>query len=263
MNEPVSISVITICFNNLQELIDTCRSVDQQSVWPFEHLIIDGSTQPDIRRYLEQQPQPAYRRWISEPDKGIADAFNKGIARSKGNIIQMLNAGDTLYDKNALKTVIEAFEKAPSIQWLHGKYQLQRGDQWVIIGKPYEQDKLYRGMRSICHQSMFVKKILHDKYGLYSTAEKIAMDYDFLCRIATEPFTFIDRPLVTFAPAGISSKQYYQSLKDTKRVYTRHFGKSIKLQLWQMRLKILYILLQSPAGKLLYKVKTLLKLENM
>lgn len=258
-----SISVITICYNNLQELINTCKSVDIQNKKPFEHIIIDGSTTPDIRNYLEQNNQPVYRKWITEPDKGISDAFNKGIQNSAGDIVVMLNSGDVFFDENVIESVTRKFEETPSIQWLHGKYKIFRGNSWVIIGKAFEKKKLYRGMRSICHQSMFVKKWLHDKYGLYNTEEKMAMDYDFLCRIADEPFAFIEKPLVIFEPSGVTSVNYFISLKHAKDIYEKHFGNSILLRLWQLRLRVLHYVLQSPIGNFLYKTKIKFRLENM
>lgn len=257
------ISVITICYNNLRELIETITSIDGQSQKPFEHLVVDGSTNTDIKNYLEQNLQPSYRKWILEKDNGISDAFNKGVRNSTGDIIVMLNSADAFYDHNTISTVSKAFESNPSIEWLHGKYKIHRGTIWVIIGKPFNKNKLYRGMRSICHQSMFLKKSLHDKYGLYDTNEKIGMDYDFLCRIKGEPYSFLPVPLVIFAPAGTSSSNYLKSLQDTRRIYEKHFGKSLKLWFWQIRLKVLYYLLTSPIGNFLYKIKTRLKLENM
>lgn len=258
-----NISIITICFNNLEETIATCKSVDIQQTKPFEHIIIDGSSNHVIKNYLEQNSQPVYRVWICEPDEGIADAFNKGLHKSTGNIVVMLNSGDTFYDALAITTVVDTFQNNPSIQWVHGKYQLIRGNQKVVIGKPFEKAKLYRGMRSICHQTMFVKKALHEKYGLYNKDEKIGMDYDFLCRIAGEAFIFISTALVKFAPAGVSAVHYLRALKDAKRIYEKYYGKSFMLTLWQIRLKFLYYLLRSPAGNFLYKIKTSLKLENM
>jgi glycosyltransferase involved in cell wall biosynthesis len=243
--------------------MNTCKSVDIQLIKPFEHLIIDGSTSPDIRNYLETNQQPVYRKWICEPDNGIADAFNKGIKNALGNIVVMLNSGDTFFDENSMAIAIEAFNENGSVQWLHSKYKLVRGNQSVIIGKPFEKRKLYRGMRSVCHQSMFIRKQLHDKYGMYDSNEKIAMDYDFLCRIAGEHFLFLDTALVSFAPAGISSSGYLQSLKDAKRVYEKYFGKSYLLMIWQIRLRFLFFLLHSPVGNFLYKIKTMLKLENL
>ncbi len=258
-----TITVITICFNNLEELIHTCHSVDFQQQKPLDHLIIDGSTNSAIKDHLENNPQPAFRRWISEPDKGIYDAINKGIKHAGGNIVAVLNSGDSFYDEDTVALASKAFENDGSLQWLHGKYKLLRGDQWVIIGKPFEKSKLYRGMRSICHQTMFVKKDLHYKYSLYSTNEQIAADYDFLCRIANEKFAFLTTPLVNFAPAGISSSNYFLALTEMKKVYERHFGKSLLLNLWQLRLKLLFYLLHSPVGNFLYSIKTRLKLENM
>ena len=258
-----SISVITICYNNLRELIETCNSVDIQNLKPFEHIVIDGSTTKDTRNYLEQNKQPFYRRWIIERDNGISDAFNKGIKNSKGDIVVMLNSGDTFFDAEVIALVTRKFEDDPSLQWLHGKYKIQRGNAWVVIGKPFEKKKLYRGMRSVCHQSMFVKRYLHDKYGLYDTTEKMAMDYDFLCRIADEPFAFLKKPLVIFQPSGVTSVNYLTSLKRAKIVYKKYFGKSIILSLWQMRLRVLYYLLRSPFGNFLYKIKRKFRLENM
>lgn len=257
------ITVITICFNNPEDVISTCHSVDMQLIKPFEHLIIDGSTTPAIRNYLETNSQPAYRRWISEKDEGISDAFNKGILNAKGDIIVMLNSGDTFYDQHALKIVIDAFKKDNTLQWLHSKYELHRGHAWIIIGKPFARSKMYRGMRSICHQTMFVKKALHDKHGLYDKHLKIAMDYDFLLRIAGEKFTFLEMPLVKFAPAGTSTVNYSLSLKEIRNSYRKYYGNSLFLTIWQLRLKLLHWLLGTKPGKLLFKMKTALKLENM
>ncbi|HRI19297.1 MAG TPA: glycosyltransferase [Panacibacter sp.] len=257
-----TITVITICFNNIDELSDTCLSVDRQLTKPFEHLIIDGSTNETIKNYLEQNPQPPYRRWICERDNGISDAFNKGVINAKGNITVMLNSGDIFFDETALETALAAFDKDTALQWLHAKYKMLRGNIWVILGKPFEKKKMYRGMRSICHQTMFVKKELHDKYGLYDNDLKIAMDYDFLLRIANEKFIFLEDILVQFAPLGISSSSYLNSLEENKKSYLKYYGKSILLTLWQGRLKILYYLLNTTAGKKLYQLKVRLKLEN-
>jgi glycosyltransferase involved in cell wall biosynthesis len=257
------ISVITICFNNPEDVINTCKSVDIQGEKPFEHLIIDGSSSPTIKNYLESNSQPSYRRWIAEKDDGISDAFNKGVLNAKGDIVVMLNSGDTFYNDDALSVASAEFERDKSLQWLHSKYELHRGDQWIIIGKPFERSKMYRGMRSICHQTMFVKKALHDKYGLYDKQLKISMDYDFLLRIANEKFLFIEPPLIKFAPAGTSSINYSISLAEIKKTYRKYYGDSIFLEIWQLRLKTLHYLLDTKIGKLLFKVKTGLKLENM
>jgi glycosyltransferase involved in cell wall biosynthesis len=257
-----AITVITICFNNPAELIKTCQSVDTQTMPVFEHLIIDGSSKQDIKMYLEQNPQPAYRRWICERDRGIADAFNKGVKNARGTFIQFLNAADVYYDKTVIEKVVTAMSIHPEANWLHGKLNMLRGGIWVLIGKPFDKDKLYRGMRGTFHPTMFVKKDLFDAAGAFDERLKIAMDYDFLLRIASAPSYFLDFPLVSFDAAGISSTNYLESLKENKLCYERYNGKSLKLFFWQLRLKLLYYLLQSPIGNFLYRIKKGMGLEN-
>jgi glycosyltransferase involved in cell wall biosynthesis len=257
------ISVLTICFNNLEELQTTLASVDKQSALPYEHWVIDGSSDSNIKNWLNTHPQPPYRKWQCERDKGISDAFNKGVARATGDIIVMLNSADIFDNPTVLASVQEAFNKDAGLEWLHGKFTIERGGQWVTIGKPFEKGKVYRGMRSVNHQTMFIKKTVYQKYGWYDTKLKIAMDYDYLCRISSEKNTFLLVPLAKFAPGGVSSVNYLQSLKENKQVYTKNFGPSFMLTLWQIRLKALYYLLNSPIGKWLYDLKVKLKLENM
>lgn len=71
------ISIVTISFNNLEELQTTMARIDEQSYLPYEHIIVDGSTKPEIKDFLSKDQHPHYRSWISEPDKGISDAWNK------------------------------------------------------------------------------------------------------------------------------------------------------------------------------------------
>jgi glycosyltransferase involved in cell wall biosynthesis len=152
------ISIITICFNNPEDLQATCASVNMQKTLPFEHIIIDGSTTSEIKNWLESTAQPIYRKWICEKDDGISDAFNKGLKKATGHIINFLNSGDILFDENALNKIHEVFETNPDIGWCHGKLLLQRGGQWVSIGKPFDPEKLYRGMRGVSHPVHLIYK---------------------------------------------------------------------------------------------------------
>jgi GT2 family glycosyltransferase len=257
------ISIITICFNNLEDLINTCASVDMQVLRPFEHIIIDGSTKPGIKDYLESNPQPAYRKWVCERDKGISDAFNKGILKAAGDVDYLLNSGDKMADETALQKVTAAFEKDPAITWCHGKLNMLRGGIWVAIGKPFERSKLYRGMRGTLHPTMYIRKELYQKHGLYDGSFKYAMDYDFLCRIADEKFTFINYPLATFDPTGVSSQGYLAAMKESYGGYRKYYGASLKQTLWGWRLTLLHYLLESSFGKFLYKIKVKMGKENV
>lgn len=251
----IRISIVTICFNNIEDLKRTCASVDCQRQPPFEHLVIDGSSNPDIQQWLTGTPQPEWRRWACERDKGIADAFNKGIRLSKGDIIQLLNSGDLLYDPTVLVKVILIFEQNSVAGWMNGKLNLFRADMWTITGKPFEKSKLYRGMHGVFHPTMFVRREVYQKHGDYDLSVRYAMDYDYLCRLADEPSCFLDYPVATFDPTGISSANYVNSTLEMLECYRKYFGSSLKHTLWGWRLLLLHRLLKSAPGRLLYAAK--------
>ncbi len=232
---PLSLSVATICFNNLSQLQNTVRSVDRQTRKPDEHIIIDGSTQLQIKNWLEQTPQPPYRKWICQPDKGISDAFNKAILKSSGEVIHLLNSGDTYFDEMAIQSAMHLLESNPHAKWLHAKMAVPRGGIKIIVGKPFQRKKLYRGFRTLNHQTFFVHRALYEKHGLFSLDKKVAMDYDFLVRIADEPFVFCDRVLVDFEGGGISEKKIWQGLKEVISSYESRFGFSLRARLWAVR----------------------------
>ena len=256
------ISVITICFNNLADLKKTCASVDAQTSFPEEHWVINGSTKPDIEQWLLNTPQPSYRRWINEKDKGIADAFNKGIDKANGYVTHLLNSGDVYAAADVLVSVRKIFETNASLQWSSGNIQMMRAGKPVVVGKPFDKTKLYRGMRSISHPTWFVKKEVYGRAGLYKSDYKIAMDYDMICRIANEPYFYIDKVLIVFDDSGVSSKQYLHSLEENKKVYESYFGFSLLFTIWQLRLKLLHYLLQTWLGKGLFTLKKKMGLEN-
>lgn len=259
----VTLSIITVCYNNLAELVDTCKSVESQSQLPFEHIIVNGSTDDEIKNWLLQETQPLYRLTINERDHGISDAFNKGINTATGEIVLMLNAGDLLSNPQVLETALLKFEQDHSLMWLHGMCKYQRAGIWVTLGKPYEVDKIYRGMRSICHQTMFVKRSLHQKHGLYDTSLKIGMDFDFLIRIRNEKFKFLPSVLAIFAPGGTSMQDFSKTIAENTFILKKYGLAGWKHKLWTYRLILLTYLLNSKIGKTLYKLKVNLKMANI
>lgn len=256
------ISVITICFNNLADLQKTCKSVDAQIVTPDEHWIINGSTKSDIADWLLNTPQPSFRKWLNEPDKGIADAFNKGIHRATQPITHLLNSGDIYASDDVLESVVSFFKANPDTCWISGNIELTRGGEKVVVGKPFERSKLYRGMRSVSHPTWFVKREVYGRVGGFKSDYKIAMDYDLMCRLANEPYQYLNKTIAIFDDTGVSSSQYLRSLEENKKVYESYFGSSFKLTLWQLRLRLLHYLLQSGFGQWLFRIKKRMGLEN-
>jgi glycosyltransferase involved in cell wall biosynthesis len=250
------ISIVTICFNNLEDLKTTIAHIDKQLLKPFEHIIIDGSSKPAIKDYLLSISHPIYRTWISEPDKGIADAWNKGILKATGDIIHLQNSGDYYFDENILRLVADTFEKQPDIKWLHGKYAQYKGGTWLYTGQPFDKEKLYRGFRTTGHPTMFVRRQMYDKHGLFDINLAICADFDFLMRISKEDFTFIDRPLVVFTPGGASNILIKKSTKEMVDIYTKYKGFSIKNRLWlQVRVPLIHYFTETSLGGFLFRMK--------
>lgn len=251
----MQISIVTICFENLEELQETIASVNMQSQSPYEHWIIDGSKNNLIKDWASSQSHPSYRFFVHEPDKGISDAFNKGVERCSGDVIHILNSGDTYHNANILVQVNQVFEGKPEIDWVHGQYLQYRGDVHVMSGTKFDPNQLWKGMRMVAHPTMFIKKKVYDEVGLFNLDKKVAMDYDFLVRIRNFSFEYIEQPLVNFAPGGTSSIQFERGLQEVKESYTKYIGVSFKLILWQFRQRVLNKFMSTSLGKTWFQWK--------
>jgi hypothetical protein len=146
--------------------------------------------------------------------------------------------------------------------WVNGKLSMMRGGQQVIVGKPFEKKKLYRGMRSVFHPTMYVRKEVYARRGGFDKSLKMAMDYDFLCRIADEENAFIDKPLAVFDPHGVSTTKYLDAMAEAQAAYRKYYGSSMLQAVWGLRLRLLHYVLESGLGRFLYKIKLKLGLEN-
>jgi hypothetical protein len=144
---------------------------------------------------------------------------------------------------------MELFTKDPSVMWCHSQYVQHRGNIDIISGVPFDKKQLWKGMRSVAHPSMFIKKEVYEKHGYYDTSKKIAMDYDMLVRMRNEKFVYIEKPFVYFAPGGASNVQPLKGLKEVKESYQKYIGYSFKQTLWQLRQKALHYFMQTSIGE--------------
>ena len=238
----VSISVVSVCFNNPEELRTSMASVDRQTRKPDEHLIINGSTTPDIAGMLAAEPSPSYRRWINEPDDGISDAFNKGVTKSRYEIIHLLNSGDYYPDDRVLEDVAMAFSSRPERQWIHGQYWQLLADTWILTGAPLNRKALYKGMAKTGHPTFFVRRGVYERNGIFSTRYRYSMDYEFLLRIAHEHYAWMRRPLSVFTPGGNSNtvRGKLESRREVNQAYREHFGDDPRLRLSSFKDTLFY-----------------------
>lgn len=177
----MKLSIITINYNNLDGLKRTYESVVSQTCQDFEWIIIDGGSTDGSKEFIEEhQGQFAY--WCSEPDKGIYNAMNKGIAKANGEYLQFLNSGDNLVDDKVIEEFL-AFGWEEDV--VSGDIILD-GDINEIRYNPDEEELDFDRMRSgagVTHPSSYIKKELFDKYGLYDESLRIVSDWKFFINV--------------------------------------------------------------------------------
>ncbi len=171
----MKLSIITVNLNNSTGLEKTIQSVINQKYNDFEYIVIDGkSTDNSVEIIKKYSNSIGY--WISEPDKGIYQAMNKGIAQAKGEYVIFMNSGDCLISNNTLMNV---FSKEHSADLLVGSIILDGKRVKRRESVPQKITFYYFTINTIFHQSTFTKKTLFDEIGLYDENMKISSDWKF------------------------------------------------------------------------------------
>jgi glycosyltransferase involved in cell wall biosynthesis len=195
------VTIITVVFNAQATIEDTIISVINQTYANLEYIIVDGGSTDGtikiINRYRER-----ITHFISEPDKGIADGFNKGIAMATGDWIGMINADDW-YALNAVKLIMN--NRSSNDEVCCGNIMLI-GRNGFERSKKSKVSWLNFGMY-IMHPTCFIKKEVYQKVGMYDTGLKIAMDFDMFLRIKDNGFKIkhIDETVAYMRTDGVSS----------------------------------------------------------
>ena len=200
-----TLSIITINYNNRDGLQKTIDSVVAQSFRDFEWIVIDGGSTDGSRELIEQYAGH-FSYWVSEPDKGIYNAMNKGIKVANGEYLLFLNSGDWLASGNVLSTV---FARARTADILYGYMAFQSVDGPICnagMMKPvlYWYDFLGR---TLPHQASFIARRLFDKVGLYDETYRIAADTKFFIKAIVwdkATYEFIPHLIAVFEGDGIS-----------------------------------------------------------
>jgi glycosyltransferase involved in cell wall biosynthesis len=204
-NKPL-VSIITVVKNNEDTIEQTILSVISQDYSHLEYIIIDGCSTDDtaeiIRKYKDK-----ISCWISEKDEGISDAFNKGISVSNGEIIGIINADDW-YENNAITAIVETMCRSDAIDIIHGKMRKWTTERDFILVS--SDEKLLERDSTVNHPTVFVKKRIYSKIGLFRLDFKLAMDYEWLLRakINGHTFYYIDKCLANMRSEGISNRQW-------------------------------------------------------
>lgn len=208
----VKLSIITINRNNAGGLEKTMQSVLSQSSTDLEYIVVDGASTDGSVETLRKFEAPFAGRlkWISEPDKGIYNAMNKGIAMASGSYVQFLNSGDCLASDDVSARMLAALENAGSPSILYGNMLKNMPDGSILRDRCFAgQDISFLGFYTgtLNHSPAYIRKSLFDKYGLYDESLKIVSDWKWYLGaviLGEEKPVYTDIDATLFDMQGIS-----------------------------------------------------------
>jgi len=237
------ISVITVVYNNVEHIEETIKSVINQSYKNVAYIIIDGGSTDGTVDIIKKYKKKIYY-WVSEPDKGIYDAMNKGISHAKGDYINFLNSGDTFYSNKVISKIAEIINKKDA-DLIYGKFNASYSTYNII-----KDNQIYLKFgKGICHQTAFVKNRLL-KENNFDKNYKSAADFNFFCKIMDNKKSVrkTKEIIINYRSGGFSSNkdvtysEYYTIIK-------KYFGKY-----YAYRFYFLKIFLEQGTKKILQKL---------
>lgn len=182
----MKITLITVSYNSDETIRSTIESIAAQNYQELEYIIVDGGSSDSTLDIVNEFPN-LVSRCISEPDKGIYDAMNKGVQISTGDVIGILNSDDFYQSDNVLNEVAELFNADPLLDVALGDIDYVREDDLKkpvrTYGAGYFKPWMFRFGWMPPHPAVFVRKSAYDRVGLYKLGYRIAADFDFLVRL--------------------------------------------------------------------------------
>lgn len=240
MSQPPLVSIVTPSFNQGHYLEETIRSVLAQDYPHIEYIIVDGASKDNsveiIRRYADRLAW-----WVSEKDKGHADALNKGFNRAGGDILAWLNSDDTYTTPHVVSEAVDFLQANPAVGMVYADANLTSDAGSVIGSFPAKQTSyqaMLRGSVHIPQATTFFRADLYDQVGPLSLALFFGFDYDLWVKLAkVSDIRYLQRPWANFRlhEAGKSVVNDDRCYPDMIRVCERETGKkftSLHLRYW-------------------------------
>jgi glycosyltransferase len=238
----MTISIITICFNNEADIRPTLESVVNQTYLGIEYIIVDGSS-TDNTLAIVNEYNDKISKIISEPDKGLYDAINKGIRNATGDVVGLIHAGDRLYDNDVIAKIAKYFEKN-EIDALYGHSKIVNNKNEVVrINKsPKFKKVLFKQGWFPSHQSFYAKRELFQKYGFYNLKYRIAADYELLLRLLyynDVKVSLLDEYIILFSLGGTSTKSLHNIYSLNKECFQAWKDNGYSMPLYIVSIKLL------------------------
>jgi glycosyltransferase len=208
----MKISIITICYNNERDIRSTVESVINQSYCNIEYIIVDGLSQ-DKTLDIVSEYRNGIAKIISEPDKGLYDAINKGIQNATGDVVGLIHAGDRLYNKYIIEKIAHSFTKNNDIDIIYGHSKIVniKGQTVRVNKSPEYNSKYLKWGWAPSHLSIYTKRILFEKYGYYNLDLHPISDYEWIIRyfyVYKLNIRLLNEFIVKFSLGGVSTSNY-------------------------------------------------------
>ena len=224
----MKISVITATYNSAITVRDTFESVLAQTYKDIEYIVVDGLSKDNtIDIVKEYEPKFEGRmRWISEKDKGIYDAMNKGISMATGDVVGILNSDDFYTSNDSLSVIAETL-KETNVDAVYGDIHFVNDNDLTKCVRYYSSAIFKRSLMRIglmpAHPSFYCKREIYTKYGAFDTSYKIGADFESLLRyiyINRIKTKYIKKDFVTMRTGGASTEGF-ESRKQIMRDHLR------------------------------------------
>jgi glycosyltransferase len=220
----MKISIITVTWNVCDTVSDCLASVAAQTHADCEHVVIDGASTDGTRELLEAH-RAQLAVLVSEPDRGIYDALNKGLARVTGDVVGLLHADDVFADAQVLARVAEAFAD-PAVEAVYGDlvYVAREAPDRVIRywrAGDFQPQRLRRGWMPP-HPTLYLRRSVYERIGGFDTRYRIAADYDFMLRVLTQlsgQVRYLPQVLVRMRLGGVSNRSLSKILLKSREDY--------------------------------------------
>jgi len=231
MGEGCKVSIITVCYNAAKTIENTIKSVIGQTYNNIEYIIIDGGSSDQTIDIIQKYSEHIHY-WVSEPDKGIYDAMNKGLKMASGEIIGILNADD-YYGEGTVGAAVNRFSLS-SGDIVYGDIFLVDSSKEMRRIKPATDVSLLRSKMSIYHPAVFVKKYCYDNYGVFDDTYKISADHELLLRffVNNVRFDYDANVLVYYRNDGASFKYALVGLKEVRNTSIKYGHKKVDAYFW-------------------------------
>ena len=217
----MKVSIITVCYNSEATIEHTIKSVLGQSYTNIEYILIDGKSTDGTLDIIGKYKN-SITTIVSEPDKGMYDAINKGIQLCSGELVAILNADDFYIDENVISDVMSKIEEEKAESLYADLYYVEEKDTSKVVrnwvsGKYNRKSFLYGWMPP--HPSFFVRKRVYDQYGLFNLQLKSAADYELMLRFLYKnnvSTCYLQRPIVRMRIGGMSNVSLKNRIKANK-----------------------------------------------